>query len=69
MGRKAAPIQWTEISITISGKEVHGSYNVDNTDFMTVGMNRGWLNLRVEDLPLKASLASFFTSFMLKPIV
>ena len=39
--RQSAPTHWTDISITIGGVEVTGSYSVDMTDWMTVRMTGG----------------------------
>jgi hypothetical protein len=39
--RQSAPTHWTDISITVNGVEVPGSYSVDRTDWMTVRMTGG----------------------------
>jgi hypothetical protein len=39
--RQSGPVQWNDISITVGGVEVAGSYNVDRTDWMTVRLAGG----------------------------
>jgi hypothetical protein len=39
--QKNGPIHWNEITITVNGVEVSGSYSVNVTDWMTVRMAGG----------------------------
>ena len=41
MKRQNTPAYWNDISVTIDGHEIAGSYSVDKTDWMTVRMNGG----------------------------
>ncbi|MTV41679.1 hypothetical protein [Duganella radicis] len=41
MKRKTQPVMWYDISVSVGGQEVSGSYSVDSTDWMTVRMNGG----------------------------